>query len=60
LACEDSDLQWGATALINAALCNKINCARLLIDAGADKDAKNYVRRQSLLSREAFSQGHLY
>jgi hypothetical protein len=34
---------------MRAAACGNADCLRLLIDAGADKDAKNNVRRQSLL-----------
>jgi hypothetical protein len=36
--------QWRYTALICAAVNGHADCARLLIDAGADKDAKNNVR----------------
>jgi ankyrin repeat protein len=39
-----SILQNGWTALINAAYSGHVDCARLLIDAGADKDAKCNVR----------------
>ncbi len=42
--------QWRSTALILAAANGHAKCARLLLDAGADKDAKNNVRRRSLLA----------
>ncbi len=38
------DSQRGSTALICAALNGRADCVRLLIDAGADKDAKDHVR----------------
>ena len=37
-------LQNGSTALIWAAMSVRVDCARLLIEAGADKDAKANVR----------------
>ncbi len=37
-------LQTGRTALMNAAWQNRADCARLLIDAGADKEARDKVR----------------
>ena len=40
----ESDSQLGFTALIRAAECGHVDCVRLLIDAGADKEAKNEVR----------------
>ena len=40
----ESDLQRGYTPLIWAAAVDRADCARLLIDAGADKDAKDSVR----------------
>jgi ankyrin repeat protein len=40
----DSDLQSGSTALICAAVYGQADCARLLIDAGADMDVRNEVR----------------
>ena len=43
------DSQGGTTALIHAAVNGRAECVRLLIDAGADKEAKNDVRRRSLL-----------
>ena len=42
--------QWGWTALIGAAIECHVNCARLLLDAGADKDAKDNVRVPSAAS----------
>jgi ankyrin repeat protein len=42
--CGESDSQRGTTALILAAVNGRADCARLLIDAGADKEAKNNVR----------------
>ena len=39
-----SHTQDGQTALICAAREGHMNCARLLLDAGADKEAKNNVR----------------
>ena len=36
--------QFGSTALIYAARDGHADCARLLLDAGADKEAKNNVR----------------
>jgi hypothetical protein len=39
-----SDLQGGNTALIYAASSGHADCVRLLIDAGANKDAKTNVR----------------
>jgi ankyrin repeat protein len=44
-----SDSQNGATALMYAAICGGAECVRLLIDAGANKNATNNVRRRSLL-----------
>ena len=35
---------FNSQALIHAAEKGKVDCARLLIDAGADKDYKNNVR----------------
>jgi hypothetical protein len=43
------DSQHGWTALIGAAHECQADCVRLLIDAGADKDAKDNVRARSLL-----------
>ncbi len=40
----ESDSQTGWTALMRAAARGHADCARLLIDAGADKDARNNVR----------------
>ena len=39
-----SKLQYGFTALMCAAEYGRAECVRLLIDAGADKDAKGDVR----------------
>ena len=36
--------QWGRTALIHAAELGHLDCARLLLDAGAVKEAKDNVR----------------
>ena len=49
----ESDAQSGWTALIFAAEKGHVDCARLLIDTGADKDARNNVRRWVLLCRVA-------
>ncbi len=43
------DSQWEETALILAAENGHADCVRLLIDAGADKDTADDVRRRSLL-----------
>ncbi len=40
--------QFGQTALILAAGEGHVNCVRLLLDAGADKEAKNVVRAMLL------------
>ena len=40
----EPDSQYGDTALICAAYWGRAECVRLLIDAGADKDATNNVR----------------
>jgi hypothetical protein len=45
----ESDSQSGNTALMWAADRGHADCARLLIDAGADKEAKDDVRRRPLL-----------
>ncbi len=37
--------QDGDTALISAAKNGHVDCARLLLNAGVDKNAKNLVRR---------------
>ena len=47
-AAGESDSQHGRTALIWAAMRSNADCVRLLIDAGADKEAKYIVRRRSL------------
>jgi ankyrin repeat protein len=49
VCCGESDSQNGYTALMHAAGFDRAECVRLLIDAGADKDAKDNVRRRSLL-----------
>ncbi len=46
---EEIDSQSGRTALIMAAMNGHTICVRLLIDAGADMDAKDMVCRGSLL-----------
>ena len=43
LRCE-SDKQDGFTALIKAAMNGRAECMRLLIDAGANKEARDRVR----------------
>ena len=42
-------LQGGLTALMCAAEDGHTDCVRLLLRAGADKEAKSNVRRRSLL-----------
>jgi hypothetical protein len=37
-------VQYGWTTLIYAAIRDRADCVRLLINAGADKDAKDMVR----------------
>jgi ankyrin repeat protein len=49
----ESDPQDGLTALMCAAQWGRANCVRLLIDAGADKDTRNNVRRRSLHRRSS-------
>ncbi len=44
----ESDSQDGNTALMWAAEYGRAECVRLLIDAGADKEAEDNVRRRSL------------
>jgi hypothetical protein len=44
--CGESDWQGGWTALIWAAWNGRADCVRLLIDAGADMETKNHVRRR--------------
>ena len=41
---DESDSQTGRTALIEAAASGRADCVRLLIEAGADKEAKTNVR----------------
>ena len=38
-------VQYGWTALLHSACRGRVDCARLLLDAGADKEATNNVRR---------------
>ena len=45
---DEVDSQDGHSALIYAAKKGRADCARLLIDAGANKDATGCVRRQSI------------
>ena len=40
----DSHTQYGRTALMGAAEYGHTDCARLLLDAGADKEVKEHVR----------------
>ena len=47
--CLSFELQNGSTALHHAAEVGDAECVRMLIDAGADKDATDDVRRSSLL-----------
>ena len=42
-----AQVQYGYTALILAAEKGYVDCTRLLLDAGADKNAANHVRRIS-------------
>ena len=42
--CGESELQGRDTALMSAAVEGHADCVRLLIDAGADKEAKDNVR----------------
>ena len=45
VVCRDEyDSQDGCTALIEAAWSGHADCARLLLDAGADKEARDDVR----------------
>ncbi len=46
----ESDSQVGWTALMDAAAYGHADCVRLLIDAGADKEAKSDVRVAAFLS----------
>ena len=48
------DVQKGSTALMWAAKEDDADCVRQLIDAGADKNAKDKVHPRSLLCRGAF------
>jgi hypothetical protein len=49
IMCAEFNAQRKATALICAAFYGRTDCARLLINAGADKEVKSNVRRRSLL-----------
>ena len=44
LGCGESDSQEGWTALIEAATEGHVECVRLLIEAGTNKEAKDHVR----------------
>ena len=55
MGCGESDSESGQTALLLAAGSGHTECVRLLIDAGADKNAKNNVRCRSLLFQGVFS-----
>ena len=44
LAAHLARTQDGRTALMNAAIGGHVGCARLLLDAGADQEAKDNVR----------------
>ena len=50
----ESDFQHGSTALILAAQYGHADSARLLIDAGADLDARNEVRYREFLVFHVF------
>jgi hypothetical protein len=49
VSCGKSESQRGWTALMRAAENGRFECVRLLLEAGADKDARTNVRRWSLL-----------
>ena len=53
-------VQFGWTVLMRAAANGQVDCARMLLDAGANKDATSNVRRRSLrlLLFECFSFFH--
>jgi hypothetical protein len=61
--CDDgsavSGSQCGYTALMEAAQWGHAECVRLLIDAGADKDAKDNVRRRSRLPHFMYFPSHI-
>ena len=42
--------QGGSTALICAAIKGRADCVRLLLDAGADKNAKDLVRASAVVA----------
>jgi hypothetical protein len=48
--CENTFAQGGRTVLIHAVFQDRVDCARLLLDAGADKEAKDEVRSRSAAS----------
>jgi hypothetical protein len=54
LGCAEFDSQSGCTALIIGASQGSADCAQLLIDAGANKDAADRVRLRLLLCCCAF------
>jgi hypothetical protein len=60
MLCCESNSQSGWTALINAGYMGRADCVRLLIDAGADKDARNNVRRRCLICLSLFLFAHHY
>jgi hypothetical protein len=48
IACPEFDSKVGLTALMRATAEGHADCVRLLLDASADKEAKDNVRRRSL------------
>ncbi len=48
IICTHTHSQDGCTALLRAAESGHADCVRLLLDAGADKNAKNRVRVNTL------------
>jgi hypothetical protein len=46
---DESDSQYGLTPLMRAAACGRVDCARLLIDSRANKQATDWVRCWLLL-----------
>ncbi len=49
LCCGESDSQDAWTALMCAAQLGHADCVRLLLDSGADTEAKNHVRPRSFI-----------